>query len=181
MKNIWWFVIGSVIVQEPVSTDAVIFQIRHLHLNLLIVNSIWVIATVFDIWFGYTLGKFIQKKIANTKFEQKVLRLVKGVEHFMGKKGEWFTLVLLGIINFPYANSFLASWLSISKRDVFICLFIGDVLYWGIEWMINIGVRSFVKNPQLALVGVLGGAVVLSIVSKVLVSKIVKSPNKNPS
>ncbi len=172
MRNIWWLIIAAVIIQEPVSSDAAIFQIRHLHLNLIEVNLVWLIATIADLTIGYWIGKFVQKKIAGTKFEKRILRIVTAIENFMGKKGEKFTLVLLGIINFPYANSFIASWFDIPLRQMFALLFIGDVLYWGIEWGINIGVRSFPINPHTALLVVLLVAFLFAVLSKFLLNKV---------
>ncbi|MCX6757747.1 MAG: hypothetical protein NTZ44_02625 [Candidatus Nomurabacteria bacterium] len=177
MKKIWIFILITLFIQEPASTDAAIFQIRTLHINIFLINFIWIIATVFDIWFGYKVGKFVQKKFKDTRFELWSFRWAGRIENFIGQKGKKFVLILLGIINFPYANSFLASWLTLSFKDIFTYLFIGDVLYWAIEWGINIGVRSFVIDPHLALYIVIGAGLLLLVISKIILSKVLKNKN----
>ena len=170
----WLFLILTVIIQEPASTDAAIFQVRHLGYNLWIVHLIWLVATLFDIWFGYVLGKYIQRKFKETKFEKFAEKWAGKFEQFIGKRGEKSTLVLLGTINFPYLNSFLASWFSIPFKNVFACVLIGDAIYWAIEWGINIGVRSFVIDPHLALYSVIALGLLFSIFSKRILNKMLK-------
>ena len=174
MITTWLFIIASLIIQEPATTDAAIFQIRQLHLNLLLINAIWLCATMLDIWIGYTIGKWIQKKFQGTTFNTWSKKWALRIETFIGKRGERFALILLGIINFPYANAFIASWLSIPFRSVFIFLLIGDALYWAIEWIINITVRSAVHDPHTALYAVIGAALIFSIISKYVLNKILK-------
>ena len=179
MKKIWLFVIVSLFIQEPTSTDAAIFQIRHFHFNIFWINLIWIIATVFDIWLGYIIGKCIQKKFQGKKIEVWSSKWATRVENFIGKKGEKFALILLGIINFPYINSFLASWLKISFKNVFMLIFIGDAIYWAIAWGINIGVRNFIIDPHLALYVVVGASLLFSILAKSILSKVLKDFNSN--
>ena len=174
MSPNWPFIITSLFVQEPATTDAAIFQIRHLHINLFLIHALWLAATVIDIWLGYALGKWIQKKFQGTKFEVWSKKWAGRVENFIGKKGEKFALILLGIINFPYANAFLASWLDIPFKNVFVLLLIGDALYWAIEWAINIGVRGYFKDPHTALFAIIGVALVFSVISKALLNKVLK-------
>ncbi len=138
MKNTWLFIILALFVQEPTTTDAAIFQVRQLHINLFLINFIWFVATVFDIWFGYKIGQWVQRRFQNTKFGGWSFKWAGRVESFIGRKGEKFALILLGIINFPYVNSFLASWSKISFKNIFTLIFIGDAIYWSIAWGINI-------------------------------------------
>jgi hypothetical protein len=174
MKNIWWFIIPALFIQEPASTDAAIFQIRILHLNLILINIIWLIATIIDIYIGYKIGKWTQKKFEKTKIVTKSVVWATRIENFIGKQGESFTLILLGIINFPYANSFLGSWLKISFKKLFLLIFIGDVIYWAIEWGINIGIRTFITNSSTALYTVIGIGLLFTIFSKAIFSRLLK-------
>lgn len=174
MKKIWLFIIVSLFIQEPTSTDAAIFQVRHLHLNLFLVNFIWLIATIVDIWLGFAVGKLIQSKFQRTKFENWSFGWATRAENFIGKNGEKFSLILLGVINFPYVNSFLASWLKISFKTIFMLIFIGDAIYWVIAWGINIGVRNFVVDPHTALYVVIGSGLLFSILAKTIMSKVLK-------
>ncbi len=177
MKSIWSLIILTLFVQEAASTDVAIFQVRHLHFNLWIINLMWVIATSIDILVGYWIGKKIQEKFKGSKFETFGRKWSAKTEDLIGKKGQRFALLVLGIINFPYANAFISSWLSIPFKNVFILLFIGDALYWGIEWGVNIGVRGF-AGPHTALYIVIGLGLLISIFSKIIFNKILKS-NEN--
>jgi hypothetical protein len=81
---------------------------------------------------------------------------------------------LFGIINFPYVSSFVGSWLRIRFRTLFICLLLGDAIYWAIEWGINLGVRGLFHNPHTALFVVVGVAFVFSLFSKAILGKVLK-------
>lgn len=176
MRKIWWFIILSVIIQEPASTDAAIFQARSLHFNFLLVNSIWFVATALDIWLGYNIGKWAQKKFQYTKFVTKSLLWVARLENFIGKRGENFAIIFVSVINFPYVNSFFGSWLKIPFKRLFFLIFIGDAIYWAIEWGINIGVRSVVTNTTTALYVVIGLGLIIALFSKAILNKVLKNP-----
>ena len=173
--GLWLFIVIALFLQEPASTDAAIFLIRENHLNLWLINLMWFIATVIDISLGYIIGKIIQQKFKNTKLVNWSRRWAIKIENFIGERGERFAVILLGIINFPYLNAFLVSWLKLSFKNIFILIFIGDAGYWIIEWIINISVRNNITNPHLALYIVVGIGLLLSIVSKTILTKIIDS------
>ena len=171
---IWLFVIFASIFQEPATTDTMLFQVRQSHFNLWLVHAIWFIATFIDICVGFILGKWIQKSFKNSKFETFSNKWADRVERFIGRRGERFALILLGVINFPYINSFLGSWLKLPFKSLFTLIFIGDVIFYAIEWSINLGVRSIIPNPHLALYIIVGLALTLSIFYKALLNKVLK-------
>lgn len=173
-KGVWLFVIATLFIQEPATTDAALFQVRHLHLNIWLVNVFWFVATVIDIMVGYYAGKLIQYAARNTSFERWSWKWAEKAENFIGVQGEKTALILFGIINFPYVSSFVGSWLRIRFRTLFICLLLGDAIYWAIEWGINLGVRGLFDNPHTALFVVVGVAFVFSLFSKAILSKVLK-------
>ncbi len=172
--NIWWLVILALIFQEPATTDATFFQARQQNLNLWIIHLIWFLATCFDIWFGFVLGKWLQRKFQDSRIVTFSNGLAGKVDGFIGRRGEKFALILLGTINFPYINSFLASWLKLPFKSIFVLIFIGDAIWYAIEWMINLGVRSLIPDPHLALYVIVGTALLLSIFYKSLLGKILR-------
>lgn len=175
MWKTWFFIVLALFIQEPASTDAAIFQIRQLHLNLWLVNLIWLTASIIDIGVAYWLGKKLQTQFQDAKLVSWASVWANRIENFIGQRGERFALILLGVINFPYLNSFLASWLKIPFRNVFTLILIGDAIYWGIEWGINIGVRDFIIDPHLALYTIVGAGLVFSLFSKLILSKVLKN------
>jgi membrane protein YqaA with SNARE-associated domain len=174
MAKTWLFVIATLFIQEPASSDAAIFQVRHLGLNIWLVNLLWIIATTIDICAGYALGKWIQRRFSGSAFVAWTARWAARIEEFIGKKGERFAVILIGVINFPWLNAFAVSWLKLSFRNIFVLLFIGDVIYWALEWAINIGVRSVFTNSHTALYIVIALGLVLSLASKFLLDKALK-------
>lgn len=168
------FIIPILIVQEPVSTDTGIFFIREYHLNLFLINILFVVLSILDIFIGYYLGKYLQKRFSYKKIIIKSKNIASRLENFIGRKGETFSLILIGIINMPYLNSFVASWLNMKFKKVLTLIFIGDVIWWCISWYINIKVRQNVSNPHTALYIVVSIALIISIFSRYIFKKILK-------
>ena len=174
MTATWLFILLTLFVQEPTSTDAAIFLVRENHINLWLINILWLVATTIDIAVGYALGKWIQRTFQETRFGRWAEKWAVRIENFIGKNGERFTIILLGIINFPYLNAFIVSWLKLNFKNIFILIFIGDAIYWGIAWAINIGVRNYVADPHVALYVVVGIGLAFSVSSKALLNKLLK-------
>lgn len=131
-------------------------------------------ATTIDICAGYVVGKWIQKRFQGTRFSIWSEHWANKIENLIGKKGEKFAIALLGVINFPYVNSFFISWLKLPFRNIFILLFVGDLMYWIIAWLINISIRNYFSNPHTVLYIVIGIGLLISIVSKFVLTKILK-------
>jgi membrane protein YqaA with SNARE-associated domain len=174
MTRVWLFIIVALFIQEPATTDAAIFQVRHLVLNLWLINAIWILATVIDIMAGYWIGKWAQKRFKDTRIVRFAERWAARIEEFIGRSGEKFALILIGIVNFPYLNAFLFSWLKLSFRNIFILIFIGDAIYWAIEWGINIGVRSVFTDSHTALYIVVVLGLFFSIASKTILNQVLR-------
>ncbi|MEI6352773.1 MAG: hypothetical protein WCO35_02450 [Candidatus Nomurabacteria bacterium] len=168
------FIIPILIIQEPVSTDTGIFFIRENHLNLFLINILFVLLSVLDITVAYFLGKYLQKRFSHKKIIIKSKTIASKLENFIGKKGEFFSLILIGIINTPYLDSFLASWLNIKFKKVLTLVLIGDVIWWCISWYINIKVRQNVSNPYAALYVVVFIALIITIFSRYILKKVLK-------
>lgn len=174
MLATWLFIILTLFVQEPTSLDAGIFLVRQHGLNFWLINALWLLATTIDIIVGYALGKWAQRKFGNIRFGKWAHTWAGRIENFIGTNGERFTIILLGIINFPWLNAFLVSWLRLTFRNIFVLIFIGDAIYWGIAWAINISVRNYVADPHVALYVVVGIGLAFSIGSKALLNRLLK-------
>ncbi len=170
----WIFVISALFVQESTSTNAAIYLIRDQHLNFWIINLIWILATAFDISTGYVLGKWVQRKFQNTKLIKWSESWANKIENFIGRNGKRFVVIFLGIINFPYLNSFFLSNLRFSFKDIFILTFIGDSIFWGIEWLINISANNYFSDSYTVLYIVICLGLLFSIISKMVLTRIMK-------
>src|SRR5437660_1477842 len=100
MTKTWLFIIAMLFIQEPASMDAAIFLVRQQHINLWLINTLWILATTIDILVGYAIGKWIQRAFQDTRFGRWAERWAMRIENFVGKSGENFAIILLGIINF---------------------------------------------------------------------------------
>ena len=120
------------------------------------------------------MGKWTQRIFKETRFGKWAEKWAIRVENFIGKNGEHFAIILLGVINFPWLNAFIASWLKLTFKNIFILIFIGDAIYWATAWAINIGVRNYVADPHLALYVVVGIGLAFSVGSKALLNKLLK-------
>jgi len=176
--NLWLFIIAAIFIQEPASTDAAIFQVRTHGINLWLINAIWLAATAVDIALGYAIGKWVQKRFAESRLIKASERWADRIADFIGRAGERLAIILIGVINFPYLNAFIFSWLKLRFRTLFILIFIGDAIYWAIEWAINIGVRSVITDSHTALYVVVALGLVLSVISKVILNKVLKKPER---
>ena len=172
--KLWAFIITTLFLQEPASTDAAIFLVRQNHINLLLINLFWLIATAIDITVGYLIGKWIQKNFSETKFERWAEKWASKIKDFIGRKGGRFAMILLGVINYPYANAFIFSWLKVSFRNIFVLTLIGDLIYWITEWIINISVRNYFSNPHTVLFIVIGIGLLISVISKTILTKVLR-------
>ena len=173
--NTWLFIIGALFIQEPATMDAAIFVIREQHLNLWLINLLWVLATAIDITVGYAIGTWVQSASKGSRFAGWSERWAAKIEDFIGRRGERFAIILLGVINFPYLNALIVSWLKLSFRNIFILIFIGEAIYWGIAWAVNISVRNYVSDPHAALYIIVGIALLFSILSKAILNRISKN------
>ena len=143
------------ILQEPISSNAILLEVYQYHHPLWIVHVLFVVATMLDAIFLYRLGAWFHTRYAHTKFVAKTKQKSERFVRFASKNGVRLALVVFGPSIFPL-SAFIAPWLEISFWDAFVFLFIGDVLLWYLpEWLIVLGVKSFVHNTELALVAVL--------------------------
>src|SRR5207249_996393 len=99
----------------------------------------------------------------------------KRIEELLGKKGSRVALIFLGFINFNYINAFFGPWLSLSFKELFLYLFIGDFLWFITELVIVYGVSLYI-NPTYAIYFVLGISVAISVILGFIQKKISQQP-----
>ena len=170
--RLWIFIIFVFIVQEFVSTNTVLFEVRQYHYNIWLVHLIFILATLFDIWLGYFLGKWLQKTLKQNRLMVWTSKWANKINNFMGKKGNRFSLILLGASNYPYLDSFLVSWLEVPLKDVFLYLLIGELIWYAIEWLFVLGIKTIVPNPYEAVYILIGASILLSIIIRLASKKL---------
>jgi hypothetical protein len=163
MNNMTWLIlIITLIFQELATTGAALLAANTQHFNIWIIHVIWLIATLADIVLGFFLGKWTEKNFQNARIVRWAKRLAARIEHATGTTGIKISLALLGIVNYPYLNAFIASWLpNIKPRDVILATLVGDLIWYAFAWATVLGIASAGRNYELiftiiAIAGIAG-------------------------
>src|SRR5258706_15183718 len=98
--------------QEPVSSNAILLEAYQYRYNILIIHSLFIIATILDAIIFYYLGLLTHKKFPKSKVVLYANRKSESFLKFAGKSGQRFTLFLYGPIIFPI-SAFIAPWIEI--------------------------------------------------------------------
>lgn len=173
--KLWILIIVTLMFQELVSTNVVLLDALQHGYNFWIINSIFVITTAVGILIGYWLGKWIQKIFHKSKAVVYFEKRAKKLNDFMGINGTRLSLIFLSIIDFNFMDSFLAAWLPISFWEVFIFLFIGNLIWYACLLLLIFGVNTYIKNPYETFSILIGISVVLTIVFRLISRKLLKN------
>ncbi len=153
--SLYFLLFGDFLLQEPISAGALLLEGYQHHYNVWIIHLLFVIATVLDTACFYYLGVFFHKKFSHGKLVLYTKNKAEAFLKFAGKNGQRIALFVYGPIIFPI-SAFIAPWLEISFWDALVFLFLGDLVFWyGSEWLVVFGVKSFIPDPQWALYSVL--------------------------
>jgi membrane protein YqaA with SNARE-associated domain len=146
---------GLFLIQEPVSSDAVLLEAYQYHYNVWIIHALFVLATVLDIVVGYAIGKWLHGRFSDNPLMQRLVRWTRPFSGSAGKYGEYVFFFLAGPFLFPL-SALIAPWLDISFARTLVFLLLGDAIFWyAPEWLIVLGVKGTVTDPLAALFGVI--------------------------
>ncbi|MDR3547212.1 MAG: hypothetical protein P4M11_02855 [Candidatus Pacebacteria bacterium] len=165
--QLWWIIIGTLIVQEGISTTVVLLDAVHAHYSLWAIHAIWLVVTIVQIFAGYFLGKWIQGRFASSKLEQWIQKYADKLEVSIGERGEEIALLLASALVSPAATSLLASWLDLSLTRVFIFALLGDLIWYLSEWVTVFGATEIMTYVKYGAVVVFVLAVVWFVASRV--------------
>lgn len=119
----------SLILQETLLAHYSIFQARQAGIGWLQIHLTWTLITLIHMVLPYLLGRFLISKSKNLRvhsfliaFEQK-FDLKKNV-------GNKIFLILLGIVNYVYLNTFILGPLNIKDKSAFVYIFLGDLIWY---------------------------------------------------
>lgn len=172
--KLWIWIIVALLFQELVSTNVILLEAFQKHYNVWIIHLIFVVGTAVGIIVGYWLGHWVQKTFHHNKAVTYLQHRARKISKFMGKNGTRLSLVFLSIIDFNFMDSFLAAWLDVSFWEIFTFLFIGNLLWYISQWLIILGIHTYVHNPYQAFSILIGASIVLTIVFKFVSEKILK-------
>src|ERR1700723_1228412 len=90
---------GLFIVQEPVSTDAVLLEAYQYHYNVWIIHALFILATMLDIVIGYAIGKWLQRRYSENKVMERFVQWARSVSGH-GTVGEYLFLFVWSTVLF---------------------------------------------------------------------------------
>jgi membrane protein YqaA with SNARE-associated domain len=140
--RLWLILIGALLVQEIATTSVVLLSAHQAGYSILLITLIFILATTFDLVVGYMAGKWVQQRFGHSRLVKWGERTARRFHTYLGKSGSRATLVLVGFVSYAYINSFLASWLEIPPREAALWLFIGDLGWFALEWLLVLGIHS---------------------------------------
>jgi membrane protein YqaA with SNARE-associated domain len=164
----WLFIAFILISQEVVLFNGLLLKTHQGAYSLSLIFILFIIATTLDIVVGYCLAIWAKKKWRKGKVVAFANKWTDRFHAFVGKRGKWLALLLLGNFSFPYLNAFIAGWLGIAFGEMFIFLFIGNMINFATSLLLVLGVASFIPNPSFAFLGIIAVSILIVIVTKKL-------------
>jgi hypothetical protein len=147
-----WLLVAGVLIPQEFASSAIVFIIA-LQNNFPIweINLIWICVTSLDMYVGYTLGKFTQEKFHGTRFFHWVERWIDKGKARLGPHGEKLSLALLGVVNFPFINTFIGAWIGLPLSMAFFLTLAGNFVWLLFLWGTVLGLSAFVSNPDIII------------------------------
>jgi membrane protein YqaA with SNARE-associated domain len=161
--SLWLLLTATLLVQEGLSTTVLLLRAYQEHYPLIAIHLIWLVVTVLQIYIGYYLGRWIQKRFKGSKFELWLKKSAHSLEKYIGTSGQALALILVAGVVSPAIAALGASWLEITFTSVLIFALIGDFIWYVSEWATVFGVTHFFGNPVIEIVVVIVGGIIFAI------------------
>jgi membrane protein YqaA with SNARE-associated domain len=149
--GLWALITATFLIQEFATTALVLVVAQRSDIPLWPIHIIWAATTLADMYVGYLLGQLLKHKLNKNKFVQRIDGWVHKADESLGKYGTNLALMLLGIIDFPYINTFIGAWLDVPMNMAFLFTFIGNFIWYLLLWGTVLGLTSFISNPSIIL------------------------------
>jgi membrane protein YqaA with SNARE-associated domain len=148
----FWILVAAVLIPQEFASSAIVFVIA-LQNNFPIwaINLIWICTTVLDMYVGFMLGKFTQEKLQGTRFFRWAEHWIKRGRTELGLEGEKLSLALLGIVDFPYVNTFIGAWIGLPLGMASLLTFAGNFVWFLFLWGTVLGMSALISNPDLII------------------------------
>lgn len=156
------------LVQETVSTSTVVAVARQQNISWWLINIIFFLTTVLDLFFPYLLGRYIA---GHHLIKNRIEPMIKRSEKLLGRYGMMGGVILLGFINFTFINGFLSAFISVDVKKAFIVFFLGNLLWYLEAIAINIGFLHLFHSGLSLFIAVVGSSLTLSMLSIILFNR----------
>lgn len=140
---------GALFIQEIVSVNAALLNAYKSGCDVAIIHLIYVGTALADIFIGYAVGRWSKGAVADRRFQRISNRFAQRIEAFFGETGRNLSLMFMGFVFYVYIGAFVAAWLDVPLIDAVVYLFLGDAVWYGLEWLTVLGVNTF-SDPMLS-------------------------------
>lgn len=169
--RIWLLLAVVFIAQEPITSSAVMLSAYKLGYSVWGMHALFLAATIFDAIVGYEFGRLLERRVGHTRIAQWVQRRLAPFRAFAGRHSKRAALLLWGPFFFPY-TAVAAPWLGYSFGENLVLGVIGNTVVWyASEWLVILGVNTFIPDPILALVAVAGISLVLIVIGRLILTR----------
>lgn len=145
-----WVLVAAVLVPQEFASTAIVFVVAlQDHFPIWGINLIWICVTTLDMYAGYMLGRFTHEKLQGTRFFNWAERWIEKGRHELGAHGEKISLALLGIIDFPYINTFIGAWIGLPLGAALPLTLAGNFIWFLFLWATVLGLSAFIRNPDI--------------------------------
>jgi hypothetical protein len=147
-----WILVAGVLIPQEFASSAIVFIIA-LQNNFPIwaINVIWICVTSLDMYVGYKLGKFTKEKLQGTRFFNWAEKWIGKGKAALGTHGEKLSLALLGVIDFPYVNTFIGAWIGLPLNMTLLLTLAGNFIWFLFLWGTVLGLSALVSNPDIII------------------------------
>ncbi len=144
----WLSTIVIFFVQETAFITSRIVVLYGQGVNPWLLHFLFIFATTCDIFIGFAIGQYLHKRFLHgSRFELWVKKEAKFL-----KQHHWgYLLTLSGVVNFPYVNAILGSWMDLPFWRVFVATLIGDSVSYALYWGFALGIVHLSINIYLGI------------------------------
>jgi hypothetical protein len=153
--HLWLLLASVLLLQEPLSTTFVILEVVRADYPIILIHLLWLVFTTSQIYLGYALGRWVQRRFTNSKVESWIAKWIKQISDLIGKKGQKVALIFFTILTTPFFAGFVASWLPISLWNILFFSTLGSLVWYLQVWIGVYGAGQFSSSLQTTVISVI--------------------------
>jgi hypothetical protein len=160
---IWLSLIAVFTIQEITSTAAVLLLAKNAGLNIWLIHLLFLATTILETALGFWLAQLIKQKFPHSRVAAWSKKLSSRWQ-LKRSKGTVWLLIGLGFLSLTWSVAFIGVWLEIPFTTILLWTTVGDIVWYGMEWGIALGVSWFAPNLVTSLVYIVVIGITLTIV-----------------
>jgi membrane protein DedA with SNARE-associated domain len=133
--RLWLLLTSIFLLQEPLSATFVVLKAVRARYPIILLHLLWLSLTILQIYLGYILGRWIQRRFSKAKWDVWMIKWTREVDDLIGKKGEKVALIAFTIFTLPVFSGFVASWLPLSIWSILLFSVVGSFLWYLQVWI----------------------------------------------